>query len=272
MSEAKWYPTAVTLGDRRVLVVGGDNTRQGFMDVYDETTDSFSEVTGDDRPFPNTYPSLHLLPNHAIFYGRTGWGTAGPGGFATVDNQSAYFTLSGNSGSWNNIAPSGANRAKGMSVMLLSNTPPYVKVMVLGGVDNATNNTYQTIDVSTLSPSTAWSADLPFPDGEHRSLCSGVILPDGNVFVSGGIQRTNSPCAMYNLNTNSWSGMANLPSQRDYHSVALLLPSGKVMMAGWNNTKIEIYSPPYLFKGPKTCYFRSTGSSASWSGICYRVT
>jgi len=26
-----------------------------------------------------------------------------------------------------------------------------------------------------------------------------------------------------------------------------LLPSGQVMMAGWQSTQIEIYSPPYLF-------------------------
>jgi len=69
--------------------------------------------------------------------------------------------------------------------------------------------------------------------------------------VCGGIQRINSPCTLFNPQTNSWSAMAALPSIRDYHSVALLLPSGKVMMAGWNNTAIEIYSPPYLFRGAR---------------------
>jgi hypothetical protein len=45
--------------------------------------------------------------------------------------------------------------------------------------------------------------------------------------------------------------MDELPSIGDYHSAAMLLPSGKVMMAGWNNTKIELYSPPYLFNGAR---------------------
>jgi hypothetical protein len=48
-----------------------------------------------------------------------------------------------------------------------------------------------------------------------------------------------------------WSPMDALPSVRDYHSVALLLPTGQVMMAGWNNTSIEIFDPPYMFRGAR---------------------
>ena len=143
------------------------------------------------------------------------------------------------------------DRTKGMSVMLLSNTAPYVRILVVGGSDPSTNNTYEIIDATLLSPATNWNPSMSFPDGEHRSLCSAVLLPDGNVFLCGGIQRTNSPCVLFNPQTNTWSPMAALPSMRDYHSVALLLPSGKVMMAGWNNTTIEIFSPPYLLRGTR---------------------
>lgn len=251
MSESKWYPTAAALGDQRVLVTCGNTA--GQMDVYDETTDTFSPITsGDNRGFPNLYPGLHLLPNHALLYSRTGWGSAGAGGGAAADNRSAYFTFTGpNTGVWNDITPAMTNRAKGMSVMLLGNTPPYVRVLVMGGVDNATNNTYEILDASVLSSASAWSAPIAFPDGEHRSLCSAVHLPDGTVFVSGGISRTNSPSARFDPRTGAWLPAAALPSIRDYHSVSLLLPSGEVMMAGWNNASIEIYRPPYLFKGAR---------------------
>ncbi len=253
MSESKWYPSAVALGDKRVLVTCGHGS--GDMDIYDETTDTFSQVTGENRTFPNLYPGLHLLPNHAIFYSRTGWGNAGAGGTAFNDSQSAYFTFtSSNIGSFSNIAPSTPttpNRTKGTSVMLLSNTHPYVRIMVLGGADNSTNHTYEIMNVSFLSSAATWNAPVAFPDNEHRSLCSTVLLPDGRVFVCGGIQRTNSPCTSFNPQTNTWAPMAALPTIRDYHSVALLLPSGKVMMAGWYNDTIEIYSPPYLFRGPR---------------------
>lgn len=261
MVHSRWYPTVLTLGDQRIadsheiLVVCGHGS--GDMEIYDEASDSFAEVTlGDDKPFPNLYPGLHLLPNHGIFYSRTGWASAGAGGGPFPgDDQSGFFVFTGaNTGVWNDIAPvspSMPDRTKGMSVMLMSSTPPYVRILVVGGSDPSTNNTYEVIDATSLSPATNWGAAIPFPDGEHRSLSSAVLLPDGNVFVCGGIQRTNSPTTMFDPQTDSWSPMAALPSVRDYHSVALLLPSGKVMMAGWNSTTIEIYSPPYLFRGAR---------------------
>lgn len=261
MVHERWYPTVLTIGDHRlpnsheILITCGHGS--GDMEIYDETFDSFREVTvGDDKPFPNLYPGLHLLPSHGIFYSRTGWASAGPGGGPFPDDdQSAFFVFTGaDTGAWNNIAPvlpSMPDRTKGMSVMLLSNTAPYVRILVVGGSDPSTNNTYEIIDSTLLSSATNWDPSMSFPDGEHRSLCSAVLLPDGNVFVCGGIQRTNSPCALFNPQTNTWSPMATLPSMRDYHSVALLLPSGKVMMSGWNNTTIEIFSPPYLLRGTR---------------------
>lgn len=250
MSESKWYPTANILNDEKVLITCGNTS--GNMDIYDIASDTFTTMTGDTKHFPNLYPGLHMLPNSVMVYTRTGWGTAGPGGSATPDNTTAFFTFTGaTSGVWNNIAMATVNRAKGMSVLLYSSIPPYLRLMVLGGVDNATNNTYEILDATVLSSLSAWGPPTPFPDGEHRSLCSAVLLPDGNLFVCGGIQRSNSPCTMYNPISDTWSPMAELPSQRDYHSVAILLPSGQVMMAGWNNTSIEIYNPPYLFAGPR---------------------
>lgn len=264
MVSDKWYPTAVSLGGKKVLIASGKKF-DGDMERFDETTETFQPISGDDKAFPNLYPGLHILANNAIFYSRTGFGTAGagPGGVAYDDptaspdnlggKRAAYFTFNSSytGGTWQKITPSPINRVKGMSVTLLKSTPPYVRVMVMGGVDDLTNDTYEMFDASVLSPTASFSPAQPVPDGENRTLCSGVLLPDGNLFVCGGIQRINSPCTMFDPETDSWSAMAPLPSIRDYHSTAILLPSGKVMMAGWHNATIEIFSPPYLFKGPR---------------------
>ena len=68
------------------------------------------------------------------------------------------------------------------------------------------------------------------------------------------------PAEIWNPDTETWTTVASLQNGRLYHSTALLLPDGRVLMAGGgqlpgsiavNQTNAEIYSPPYLFKGPR---------------------
>ena len=141
--------------------------------ICDETTDTFTPVTaGDARGFPSLYPGMHLLPSTTILCSQTGWASAGACGGASTDSQSAYFSFTGpDTGVWQDIAPATAttpNRAKGMSVLLHSSTPPYVRAMVIGGVDATTNGTYEMLDASILSPAVNWGAPNSFPDGQHR--------------------------------------------------------------------------------------------------------
>ena len=103
MVQNKWYPTAVVLGGEKILIASG-KTNDGDMEIFNEATETFSTMTGDDKIFPNLYPGLHILPNNSIFYSRTGFGNAGanPGGQsfpAPVANpnrlgglRSAFFT------------------------------------------------------------------------------------------------------------------------------------------------------------------------------------
>ena len=123
---------------------------------------------------------------------------------------------------------------------------------MIGGIIDKGSGTYEIADVTSLSGETSWSDPTPFPDGIDRTLASAVLLPNGNVFVAGGTKNKYSPCSMYNPSTGAWSALAKLPSVRNYHSVAILLPSGQVMMAGWKSTTIEIFSPPYMFAARPT--------------------
>lgn len=256
MNEYKWYPTAVALEDKKILVVCGNTA--GDMEIYNENTDSFESVSGDTLGFPNLYPGLHVLPNGSVFYSRTGWGQAA-GNPAISNDDSSYFTFSGlpNTGTWTSISPSTINRCKGMSVMILQNSFPTLRILVVGGSDTSGDgiNSAEVIDLSVLSAASAWGTTGVLPDTLARRQCNAVLLPDNTVFVSGGVTSVNSPCMLYDPATNSWSAMDELPSRRGYHSVSLLLPSGKVMMAGGTsgegNPGIEIFSPPYLFRGAR---------------------
>jgi hypothetical protein len=58
---------------------------------------------------------------------------------------------------------------------------------------------------------------------------------------------------MWNPVTNTWTTLASNTVYRGYHSIALLLPDGRVLSAGgdWGGASAEVYSPPYLFMGPR---------------------
>jgi hypothetical protein len=107
-----------------------------------------------------------------------------------------------------------------------------------------------------------------------------VLLPDRTVIaVGGGVTREASAnsrlvdpqggrevfeAEIYDLSTDTWTVTAPATVARLYHSVALLLPDGRVLSAGGNPDKgsqtnwlppdpleeerLEIFSPPYLFK------------------------
>ena len=148
-------------------------------------------------PEPLSRPSPVAGQQRLLLEDRLGERRARAAVRSSGDDQSAYFVLTGAStGAWTDIAPvtpSMPDRTKGMSVMLLSDTAPQVRIMVLGGSDSSNNNTYEIIDATSLSPATNWGTSTPFPDGERRSLASAVLLPDGTVFVCGGIQRPTRP-------------------------------------------------------------------------------
>lgn len=276
MTTRRWYPTALMLGDEqgptgacaRVLVAGGSGGTGG-MEVYSEATNAFLPITVNGpitKYFHQTYPGLHMLPGGEIFYAPTGFASCStgiPGGYA--DGPAAWFTfdapMGATSGHWTEVAGATIDRAKGMSVLLLQPSYPFVRVTVIGGGPVGTNSTAQTINLSTLSPT--WGPASSIPDGRARVNVSAVLLPDSTIFVCGGLQAAPYPSWIYNPSAvvNAWREMDEMNRPRHYHACALLLPSGKVMMAGGASpagcsisveNSIEVFSPPYLFNADGT--------------------
>jgi hypothetical protein len=68
---------------------------------------------------------------------------------------------------------------------------------------------------------------------------------------------------LYNITENKWYPMAHMHLDRLYHANALLLPDGRVMTAGSNperrvnELRIELFCPPYLFRGERPKILRS---------------
>ncbi|MEM7205864.1 MAG: galactose oxidase early set domain-containing protein [Planctomycetota bacterium] len=103
----------------------------------------------------------------------------------------------------------------------------------------------------------------------ERAYPNSVLLPDGSVLVVGGKNSDPipwpAPMERYYPTDTGWQveTLAPLHSVREYHSTAILLPSGNVLIAGgecrWGQltppsgtggTDYEIYAPPYFDGAP----------------------
>jgi len=138
----------------------------------------------------------------------------------------------------------------------------------------AVTNRAAMIDMTAASPQWQEAAAMKY----RRSFNTLTVLPDGKVLSTGGQTTTDGvdettgvlPAEMWDPDTNTWKTMASSRRPRLYHSSAVLLPDGRVLLAGGgafgnatNERSAEIYSPPYLFKGsrpamssaPKTLHY-----------------
>lgn len=262
--QGRWYPTLVTVGPNRVLVVDGGHDK---MSIYDQHADDFTEVSSPPgqpnqgpndpsrRDFPPRYPGLHYTPSGKVIYTKTGFGNAGRGTAAPDPDKPQYFEFtSAREGRWSSPFPQPQDRprTKGMSVQILKQGGRYgwqSDILVVGGASGSAARSVETLRPDTSPPS--WRKhNFTFTD--PRINVNATVLADGTVFVCGGTTSKNSPCYIYDpwATQNPWTEVAELPSVRNYHSFALLLPSAKVLVGSADTNSIEVYRPPYLYNGP----------------------
>ena len=250
MVSGRWYASAITLADGRIMAMSGLTQTGGTsttVEIYDVRNAGAGWSPPTSVPFtPPLYPRLSLLPNGKMFY--TGQGSGG-------SNANSWM-FDPTTGGWTVSAPTTANRTYGSSVILPLLPPSYTpRVMNFGGGSPATNTT-ELIDLSSASPS--WTPGPNMSTG--RIQMNAVILPNGNVLAEGGSVNNESPDApgkkadLYDPVTNTFRSAGSAAYSRLYHSTALLLPDATVMSMGSNpgargsyQAAIEIYTPPYLF-------------------------
>ncbi|HEX4725490.1 MAG TPA: galactose oxidase-like domain-containing protein, partial [Pseudonocardiaceae bacterium] len=104
---------------------------------------------------------------------------------------------------------------------------------------------------------------------------------DGTVLAVGGEATSDQdvvttgvlPAEIWNPNTGAWTTVASMSAGRNYHSTAVLMPDGRVLVAGGGHVaddsgqgefSEQIYSPPYLSNGPRPA-ITSAPTSASYA-------
>lgn len=259
MRDGRWYPTLVTLADGQVYTIGGKDPTGKSMntipEIFEASSQTWTELPQTD-PWP-MYPHMFLTEGGRLFYtgGNVFSGTFGlnlpPPGF--LDAQTgALSPVTG--------LTRPADRDQSASVLL----PPAQdqRVMIMGGGVRGANSTIDNVDIIDLdNPNPSYTAA---PHLIHaRMHLNAVLLPDRTVFVTGGDSSEEMTpvheSEIYDPQKNTWSAAATSQVGRMYHSFALLLPDGRVLVGGSNppgmeaqaELRLELYSPPYLFAGPR---------------------
>lgn len=142
---------------------------------------------------------------------------------------------------------------KGSAVMIAKD-----KILMIGGQQNgggyAASNQSIVIDISdSFNPKIIKKESMHYP----RAFADATILPTGNVFVNGGtaVYRgayddtyfSNFTPEIYKTNDDVWKKMAKTNFRRNYHSSSLLLPDGRIFVAGGDAWNAQLFYPPYLF-------------------------
>ncbi len=245
MNAGRWYPSNCTLGNGDILIASGtdENQQPNRLPQVWQTTGTIRSLTGALQNLP-LYPWLLLAPNGRVFY-------SGP-------ERTTRFLNTAGAGSWTAGPLSNFGvRDTGSSLMYDDG-----KVLIVGG--GAPTNTAEVIN---LSFGARWRnvQSMAFA----RRQMNATLLADGKVLVTGGTSGGgfNNPSGtvlaaeIWDPNTERWTAVASMSVRRIYHSTAVLLPDGRVLSAGGglpnggggdtDHLDMEIYSPPYLFKGAR---------------------
>jgi len=252
MAFSRWYPTATTLSDGRVLVTAGwqtsAHTNAGIPEIYDPVGNKWTQLTNANNPF-ETYPFMFQLADGRLLH-------AGGTEFATVTDILDLTTQT-----WSVVDP---RILDGGSATMFSPG----KIMKAGSATDSqgsgpSSNTTYVLDMNQPSPAWQQTPAMAYP----RSFLNLTTLPDGSVLATGGETDKNGgiianaifAAELWSPQTQTWTTMASMHTPREYHSTALLLPDGRVVESGMgadfgnvpDEMSAEFYSPPYLFKGTR---------------------
>jgi galactose oxidase len=242
MDVARWYPTTAQLGDGTVRIFGGvmNNSNDAItVDSYDPSANTLTTLPASASKVMYIYPRMKLTTS-----GLLAW-----------TNMATTYFFNPATATWAKgpRLNSGARGTRDTSVLL----PGLTQIMEIGGkVSGAASKTAEILDLSASPPAWKTTASMNFARWFHNT----VLLADGTVLVVGG--GTNGAYGgavltpeLYDPVSATWTQMAAQTAPRMYHSTALLLPDGRVLSAGQSHGTLqntgEIFSPPYLFAGPR---------------------
>ncbi|KAL1924609.1 uncharacterized protein VTP21DRAFT_4263 [Calcarisporiella thermophila] len=273
MTGNRWYPTVTQLPEGNLLIMGGSTkgTAVNRAEVNNPTYE-FWPSQGDEVYFDflvetlphNLYPNVHLLPNGLLW--------------VFANTKSILFDYKRNEVVKRLPNIPGSPRSyplTGSSVLFpldpANNYEP--EIMLCGGTPVV--KTYSEAEdtcgrIKPLAEKPQWEMEkFPFP----RVMPDSMVMADGRIIWMNGCFKgyagwERGSDAVYTSliydpkapKGQGWTIGADSTVARMYHSVAILVPTGQILVAGSNmhreqqmtgkyptEYRVEMYNPPYLF-------------------------
>jgi len=242
MLRSRWYSSSITLVNGETYIQGGSGG--GDRPEIRGTDGTFRLMTGiNTSSIGTSYPRNFVAPDGRVFgydpgNGQMYWiNTTGAGTLTTAGSFNTAI-----SGGWE------------------SSTAMYRpgRILQIGGNSNGA----YTIDITSGTPVVKTTQAM----SSRRAWVNATILADGKVVATSGSAVPGESTGYNNIAetwdpaTGLWTQGAVAQKMRLYHSNAILLPDGSVLVSGGgataptyvndpnkNNLNAEIYYPPYLF-------------------------
>lgn len=278
MNFPRWYPTGTTTADGDVVVQGGSlkggpggpgvltpeiyrpDEGNGWKLLTGATSAAAYGDGGNGTPDENRwwYPRAFVAPGSGKIFNISGTqmfelDPSGDGNLTLRGTLPANVANQGNLGN-----PVGATSTAAMY------RPG--KILQVGGGwwanggGPAGARAGFTVDITGGTANPVVTATNPMKFQRHWPTAT--VLPDGDVLVTGGSRENNgdggyvTTAEIWHPETGEWTEVkAPHEHARLYHSTALLLPDGRIMIGGGgapgprNYTDVEYYSPSYLYDG-----------------------
>jgi YVTN family beta-propeller protein len=273
MNGGRWYNTSVSMPNGNVFTATGSGT--GINTTERWSPSGWTVLTGMPWPtilgsdagyFKHWHPFMSVAPDgRVLHFGPTDtmhWLTpTGAGSFVNAGTNvpGTHYPKEGCFAMYDE----GKVLVAGGSINTASSP-------IDGSIGISTTASY-IVNMNTNPPTATVTGSMAFP----RQFANAVVLPSGEVLVMGGNspgvkfsdQGSILPCEIWSPRTGTWRTVASISVPRNYHSLSLLLPDGRVMaggggLGGGDHRDAQLYTPPSLFTASGTAATRPILSAA----------
>ncbi|MEM7336916.1 MAG: hypothetical protein AAF490_32885, partial [Chloroflexota bacterium] len=230
MDQKRWYPTTVALPSGQVFTALGDGATE-HPEVWTPGS-GWSEMSGVDlghvlvseHDLSMEWPFLAIAPDNSIFH-------AGP----TPEMHSISLVGDGALTHLGTLPDASWYAKDGTYVMFDEG-----KMLIVGGRNAnssiASTNKAMVVDINGAEPVLTSTNSMAHARSHH----SAVMMPNGEVFVVGGsglIKKFSDAGSkltpeIWNPDSGEWREVASMVTPRNYHSVAILLADGRILVGG----------------------------------------